>query len=119
MIRSMEIPAAAVDAAAERMRDAGHSMLGCGSLQSTEDTARAALASAVPYLAPATDGGLREALEQKLATTDGWAVANETLLDLLRAHPAAPAVPQPAPVCSNCEATTFACTACGARLEEY
>lgn len=21
--------------------------------------------------------------------------------------------------CSNCEATTFACTACGARLEEY
>lgn len=22
-------------------------------------------------------------------------------------------------VCSNCEATTFACTACGARLEEF
>jgi hypothetical protein len=22
------------------------------------------------------------------------------------------------PVCGNCEATTFACTACGARLEE-
>lgn len=23
------------------------------------------------------------------------------------------------PCCNNCEATTFACTACGARLEEY
>lgn len=33
---------------------------------------------------------LRDALEQVLASTDGWAVSNETLLDLLRAHPAEP-----------------------------
>lgn len=51
--------------------------------------------SALQVAAPAGDGGLREALEQKLATTDGWAVANETLLAMLAAHPAAPAVPQP------------------------
>lgn len=38
-----------------------------------------------------SEQSLRDALEQKLATTDGWAVSNEFLLGLLAAHPAEPA----------------------------
>lgn len=38
-----------------------------------------------------SDQSLRAALEQKLATTDGWTVSNEFLLGLLAAHPAEPA----------------------------
>lgn len=42
-----------------------------------------------------SDQSLRDALEQKLATTDGWTVSNEFLLGLLAAHPAEPARPMP------------------------
>lgn len=40
-----------------------------------------------------SEQSLRAALEKVLATTDGWAVSNETLLGLLAAHPAEPAEP--------------------------
>ena len=112
MTRSVEIPEAAVEAAYDALT---------GDLDKA--VMRRALESALPYLAPAEqacscpphpnpeystpgdwdpncpvhqpagDGGLREALEEAMLELRGVRLA----LDLaLAAHPAAPAVPQPA-----------------------
>lgn len=116
MTRSVEIPEQAVVAAL-----GGYDEVPTyGTPAGKRDAMRNALFAALPYLAPACqgngvctnprcpthgiewdvpagDGGLREALE-KLA--EGWtlgvtAVGPARLRDLLAAHPAAPAVPQP------------------------
>jgi hypothetical protein len=60
---------------------------------------RAALEAALPYLAPAGDGGLREALKKLVAEWSERATGYDEyseLRALLATHPAAPAVPQPA-----------------------
>jgi hypothetical protein len=59
-----------------------------------------------------SDQSLRDALEQKLATTDGWAVSNEFLLGLLAAHPAKPAPHEPIGVHPT-DAGVFVRCACG------
>jgi len=48
----VEIPDEAVSAGAERLRVDGHSMLGCGTLASSEDTVRGILEAAAPLLGP-------------------------------------------------------------------
>lgn len=58
--RSMEITEAAVEAALDVVMDDGHNGIECKPDRNLAVTMRAALEAALPYLAPAGDGGLRE-----------------------------------------------------------
>lgn len=98
MTRSVEIPEAAISAFSDAYLLEVLSRVSTASLPSNS-AVRAGLLAALPYLAPAGDGGLREALEELLkrrAVKGKGTVANSQLRELLAAHPAAPAVPQPA-----------------------
>lgn len=95
MTRSVEIPEEAVEAGVEAAfkRNYGGLVTDDTTVALIRDDVRAALAAALPYLAPAGDGGLRAALE-KIAgdmaydSSDGGA----KIRAVLDAHPA---VPQP------------------------
>lgn len=100
--RSMEITAAAVEAALDVVMDDGHNGIECRPDRNLAVTVRAALEAALPYLTPA-DGGLREALEKlcdERASSSG-AVASDyyiqpyELRDVLADHPAVPANGRP------------------------
>lgn len=101
--RSVEIPATAVEAAARALAEQFVRNASVGGSKDFTIDARAALAAALPYLAPAGDGGLREALEGKpfcqihehRRLGCPYCDCNEDLQRIVAAHPAAPAVPQP------------------------
>lgn len=113
-MQPMEIPDEAVAAAARVFFGAAYGSVGDEGNKLLHDGAREALEAALPYLAPAGDGGLREAVEDLRAWCDMQREAaghDETeyaageflaykrvrghLLKILAAHPATPAVPQP------------------------
>lgn len=78
----MSIPDKAVEAGAERLRMDGHSMLGCGSLSSSEDTVRGILEAAGPYLT----GGrcwLRTGLEAIIQEAEDAATDEIPFADLI------------------------------------